>query len=37
MLNTPMDVLDRFPVRKTKKQKETFRSAVCAYAERLGY
>ena len=37
MLNTSMDVLDQFPVRKTKKQKETFRSAVCAYAERLGY
>lgn len=37
MLTTPMDVLSQSPVRKTKKQKATFRKAVCAYAESLGY
>ena len=26
-----------FPVRKTKSQKQAFRDAVCAYAEKLGY
>ena len=37
MLQMPMDVLHQFPVRKTKKQKQAFRDAVCAYAESLGY
>ena len=37
LLNRPMDVLHQFPVRKTKKQKQAFRDAVCAYAESLGY
>lgn len=37
MLQTPMDVLHQFPVRKTKKQKQDFRDAVCTYAESLGY
>ena len=37
MLQKPMDVLDHFPVRKTKKQKLAFRQAVCVYAESLGY
>lgn len=37
MLRTPMDVLHRFPVRKTKIQKQNFRDAVCTYAECLGY
>lgn len=32
-----MDVLHRFPVRKTKKQKQAFRDAVCDYAQSLGY
>ena len=32
-----MDVLEQFPVRKTKKQKMAFRAAVQSYAESLGY
>ena len=37
MIQTPMDVLHRFPVRKSKKQKRDFRDAVCSYAQSLGY
>ncbi len=37
MLTTPMDVLQQFPIRKTKKQKQAFRDAVQDYAQRLGY
>ncbi len=37
MLHTPMEVPDQFPVRKTKKQKQEFRDAVCTYASSLGY
>jgi len=37
MLSKPMDVLDQFPVRKTKKQKKAFRDAVCEYAGSMGY
>ncbi len=37
MLHTPMDVLHQFPVRKSKRQKQAFREAVCSYAEDLGY
>ena len=37
MLNNPMDVLTQYPVRKSKKQKASFREAVCGYAQRLGY
>lgn len=37
MLNQPMDVLEQFPVRKSKKQKQAFRDAVQSYAEALGY
>lgn len=37
MLTTPMDVLHQFPVRKSKDQKRSFRDAVGAYAESLGY
>ncbi len=33
----PMDVQNKFPVRKSKKQKEAFREAVLAYGETLGY
>ena len=32
-----MDVPDQFPVRKTKPQKQAFRTAVQSYGERLGY
>ena len=37
MIEMPMDVLRQFPVRKTKKQKESFREAVLSYGEQLGY
>lgn len=37
MLQTPIDVLYQFPVRKSKQQKQEFRDAVCSYARRLGY
>ena len=37
MLQTPMDVLSQFPVRKSRKQKQDFRDAVCAWAAHLGY
>lgn len=37
MLNTPMDVLTQFPVRKSGNQKQAFRAAVQSYAENLGY
>ena len=37
MLQMPMDILHQFPVRKTKKQKQIFRDAVCTYAKQLGY
>lgn len=32
-----MNILEQFPVRKTKQQKQAFRDAVCGYAEKLGY
>ena len=37
MLENPMDVLEQFPVRKTKKQKQAFRSAVSDWLSRNGY
>lgn len=37
MIETPMDVLNAFPVRKTKRQKQIFRDAVQAYAASMGY
>ena len=37
MLTTPMDVLEQFPVRKSKKQKQAFRDAVQEYVTKLGY
>lgn len=37
MLNRPMEVLEQFPVRRTKAQKRAFREAVQAYATGLGY
>ncbi len=36
-VNTPMDIVKEFPVRKSKKQKQIFRDAVQSYAEGLGY
>ncbi len=37
MLNQPMDVLEQFPIRKSKKQKQAFRDAVQEYVTGLGY
>ena len=37
MLHQPIEILDQFPVRKTKQQKKVFRDAVSAYGENLGY
>lgn len=37
MLIRPMDILEQYPVRKNKKQKQAFRTAVESYGERLGY
>ena len=37
MIQTPMDVLRQFPVRKSRKQKQAFRDAIQSYAQNLGY
>lgn len=37
MLNEPLDILKAFPIRKSKKQKEAFRSDVRSYVTNLGY
>ena len=37
MIQKPMDVLEHFEIRKTKKQKSNFITSVTQYAERLGY
>ena len=37
MLQMPMDIPKQYPVRKSKKQKQTFREDVAAYAQSLGY
>ena len=37
MITKPIDVLELFPIRKNKKQKQAFRDAVQSYAEELGY
>jgi hypothetical protein len=37
MLTSPKDVLTNFPIRKSRKQKEAFRTDVMSYAESLGY
>ena len=37
MVQTPIDVLHLFPVRKTVAQKKAFREAVSVYAKQLGY
>lgn len=37
MIKTPVDILQRYPIRKTKKQKQLFRDAVLRYTEALGY
>ena len=37
MITKPMDVLEQFPIRKNKKQKQAFRDSVLEYAEAQGY
>lgn len=37
MLTHPIDVLKQFPVRKTRVQKQAFRTAVQAYGGKIGY
>lgn len=37
MIQNPMDILNLFPVRKSKMQKQAFRDAVQSYATELGY
>ena len=37
MIGKPMDVLQRFPIRKTKKQKQQFRDSVQSYLKTIGY
>ena len=37
MISKPMDVLQHFPIRKTKKQKQQFRDAVQSYLKTIGY
>ena len=37
MIQTPMDTLHQYPIRKTRKQKQAFRDAVCQYVKELGY
>lgn len=37
MLTCPMEILEQFPVRKSRTQKEAFRTAVQSYADKLGY
>lgn len=37
MIAKPMDVLNAFPIRKTKQQKQQFRDAIGSYLRTLGY
>ena len=37
MLNQPADILEQFPVRKSKQQKQAFRDAAVSFGEKLGY
>lgn len=37
MIESPMDVLAQFPVRKSRKQKQAFRDSITEYAQQLGY
>lgn len=37
MISKPMDVLQCFPIRKSKKQKQAFRDAVQSYLKTIGY
>ncbi len=37
MIQSPIDVLQQYPIRKSRKQKKAFRADVCAYLHGLGY
>ncbi len=37
MIENPLDILEQFPVRKSRKQKQAFRQSVLGYARRQGY
>ncbi len=37
MIDKPLDTLEKYPVRKSRKQKRAFREAVQAYLQSLGY
>lgn len=37
MISKPMDILSKYPVRKTKQQKKAFREDVCEYLSQQGY
>lgn len=37
MLQEPVQILERFPIRKSKKQKQAFRDGVKTYLEQMGY
>lgn len=37
MISKPVDVLEAFPIRKSKKQKQAFRDAVQSYLKTIGY
>ncbi len=37
MIEKPMDVLSQFPIRKSRKQKQSFRDTVMSYIQTLGY
>ena len=37
MIHKPMDVLQQFPIRKSKKQKQAFRDAAVSYLQKQGY
>jgi hypothetical protein len=37
MIQMPIDILEKFPVRKSRKQKLAFREAAQAYVQQLGY
>ena len=37
MISKPMDVLQNYPIRKTRSQKQSFRDAVFLYLQNIGY
>ncbi len=37
MIEKPMDILSRYPVRKSRKQKKAFRDDIGSYAQSMGY